>query len=452
MGFVDAPMSSRLLLFPLFLSILPVLALPPGGTCDVPPESLRVVVATIDGIRRSECFAWNEGLVAWADTNGAYLADVRNLTRGITDPNHAVLWGSGDPQQCSNREGHPADPMHFELLCKERDLRYGSTVIVTGKSHLMETNRYSAHPEYGVEYAAVPILVRTPPPPCMEMISWYEGPDSCIVHAAIDYLAENDVVWMGLNLSEYDFLSHAVGMDCANGDTLQYWWRLQEVYDEAEHLLLRELWPFLQSHPRYAGKTVLLIATDHGRHLDNVAGGFLGHGHGWLPDSTGCAMNCTGCRDGWAVFAGPGVRPGAVANCPHYLEDLPATVRALMGFGNPYETGSVIEEILCSVPTGVASAEPVDRAPGRHASEPNPFHSMTSIRYLLDQTSSVRLGVYDVEGREVYAEATASTPAGMHAFVWEGRDRSGRRVAPGVYLYSLEARGLRTRGKVLLLP
>jgi hypothetical protein len=70
---------------------------------------------------------------------------------------------------------------------------------------------------------------------------------------------------------------------------------------------------------------------------------------------------------------------------------------------------------------------------------PNPCRPSTRIRFGLPERSAVRLAVYDVAGREIAQLVDGRLhPAGFHAVVWNGADRSGSRVAPGVYFYRLE--------------
>ena len=68
---------------------------------------------------------------------------------------------------------------------------------------------------------------------------------------------------------------------------------------------------------------------------------------------------------------------------------------------------------------------------------PNPFNPRTTIRYQLGQAEQARLVVYNILGREVAELATGQHAAGWHEVVWDGRDRAGRLVASGVYLYRL---------------
>ncbi|MBN1826483.1 MAG: T9SS type A sorting domain-containing protein [Candidatus Eisenbacteria bacterium] len=417
----------------------------------VEPESLRAVVVTIDGIRDQEFHQWNGRLIDWIDSLGAYVPDLVNLTIGFTDPNHAILWGSGEPNQCRNGEGHPQDPMHFELIRKQRGLPRSATAFSSGKIHLFNQNMHSAHPDYGQPFEPCTLIARSDPPPELEGLMWYQGPDSLILHRSIEHLDTADVVWMGINLSEYDMMSHMPGLYACDFDTLCYWTRAEEIYREAERLVIEELWPFLQGHPRYRNRTVLIVATDHGRHLDDISYGFHNHGHGWLPDSSGCAPNCAGCREIWAMFIGPGVLRGTVASGTYSIRDVAPTLRQMMGFENPFETGTPISEILETL-TSVDGPKTRPAAnPRLDPNVPNPFRSSTVIRYYLPTPSPCEIRVYNAAGRVVFSHGWEAQGSGAHYFTWDGSDDLCRRLAPGVYFVNLRTdRGCLSR-KVTLL-
>lgn len=70
---------------------------------------------------------------------------------------------------------------------------------------------------------------------------------------------------------------------------------------------------------------------------------------------------------------------------------------------------------------------------------PNPFGPGTTVRFSLDHGEDVSLAVYDLSGRMVSELHRGPLPAGPHAFRWSGSDLAGRRMAPGIYLYTLRA-------------
>jgi flagellar hook assembly protein FlgD len=63
----------------------------------------------------------------------------------------------------------------------------------------------------------------------------------------------------------------------------------------------------------------------------------------------------------------------------------------------------------------------------------------------------VEILVIDVLGRRIRTLASEFVQAGEHDVVWNGRDDSGERVAPGVYLYRFSTDdAVETRKLVLL--
>jgi len=121
----------------------------------------------------------------------------------------------------------------------------------------------------------------------------------------------------------------------------------------------------------------------------------------------------------------------------------------------------------CSVPgnaaneddvrTAIIALADVDPTTGPMAQKlaaifPSPFRRSTTIDYVLDRTTIVRLAVYDVRGREqIVLEEGVRTP-GRHRVIWEGRTASGTRLDPGVYFVELHAGGRTQSRKVTLAP
>jgi len=85
------------------------------------------------------------------------------------------------------------------------------------------------------------------------------------------------------------------------------------------------------------------------------------------------------------------------------------------------------------------------------ATYPNPFNPATTIRFALPEPSSVRLIVFDLNGRVVRTLVDQPMQAGMHSVVWDGQDALGRDAASGVYLYTVTtSRGASTKRMVLV--
>jgi hypothetical protein len=74
---------------------------------------------------------------------------------------------------------------------------------------------------------------------------------------------------------------------------------------------------------------------------------------------------------------------------------------------------------------------------------PNPFSGQTYFTYQLSQDAEeVEIGIYSLSGRPIKQITPASSQAGYnYATTWDGRDQDGDKVASGVYLYKVTAKG-----------
>ncbi|MCK4548291.1 MAG: T9SS type A sorting domain-containing protein [Candidatus Eisenbacteria sp.] len=86
-----------------------------------------------------------------------------------------------------------------------------------------------------------------------------------------------------------------------------------------------------------------------------------------------------------------------------------------------------------------------------HASFPNPFAPLTTIRYDLARPGHVSLGIYDVRGRLVRSLVDSHRETGFHLVQWNGVDDHGRSAAPGLYFCRLVTRDGSWTRKMLLL-
>ncbi|HEY3216806.1 MAG TPA: FlgD immunoglobulin-like domain containing protein, partial [Candidatus Eisenbacteria bacterium] len=70
---------------------------------------------------------------------------------------------------------------------------------------------------------------------------------------------------------------------------------------------------------------------------------------------------------------------------------------------------------------------------------PNPFRDQVSIAFSLTAPAPVRLEVFDVAGRRVWASPARPLESGRHTLVWNGRTEAGTSARGGIYF--LRARG-----------
>jgi beta-lactamase superfamily II metal-dependent hydrolase len=70
---------------------------------------------------------------------------------------------------------------------------------------------------------------------------------------------------------------------------------------------------------------------------------------------------------------------------------------------------------------------------------PNPFNPATEIMFETRDGGPVRLTVYDLAGRVLRSEAMNAAP-GSARWLWNGRDKTGRSLPSGVYMYRVISR------------
>jgi hypothetical protein len=83
--------------------------------------------------------------------------------------------------------------------------------------------------------------------------------------------------------------------------------------------------------------------------------------------------------------------------------------------------------------------------------EPNPFSLGTTFRYTVPRSGTVRLVIYDVQGRQVDVLVDRHMDAGEYEEAWAGRDRNDRRVASGVYFAGLSLGDQTSSRKIVLM-
>lgn len=80
---------------------------------------------------------------------------------------------------------------------------------------------------------------------------------------------------------------------------------------------------------------------------------------------------------------------------------------------------------------------------------PNPFNSEVTIQYELEREESIRLAIYNLQGRQVALLADGWQAAGRHTAGWDGRSE-GRAAASGTYLIRLHTTSCEYKCKITL--
>jgi hypothetical protein len=101
----------------------------------------------------------------------------------------------------------------------------------------------------------------------------------------------------------------------------------------------------------------------------------------------------------------------------------------------------------------VAIIDPPGNAAMRlEQNQPNPFTGQTRIRYAVQRPGvPVRLEIYDVAGRLVRTLVSGRANGGPQGTWWNGTDRSGHRVASGLYYYRLTVDGRQETRRMIVM-
>ena len=77
---------------------------------------------------------------------------------------------------------------------------------------------------------------------------------------------------------------------------------------------------------------------------------------------------------------------------------------------------------------------------------PNPFNGTTRLIFGLPEQASVRIAVYDMQGRLVTSLLNENLQAGVHSVVWQAKNE-----ATGVYIVKMDAGNFQTSRKIVLM-
>jgi hypothetical protein len=89
---------------------------------------------------------------------------------------------------------------------------------------------------------------------------------------------------------------------------------------------------------------------------------------------------------------------------------------------------------------------------GLHQNYPNPFNPDTKIRFAVEESGKVELTVYNAKGQKVTTIYNGEVETDKYYdFVWNGKDKTGKDVASGVYMYKLETANKTYMKKMLLV-
>jgi len=85
------------------------------------------------------------------------------------------------------------------------------------------------------------------------------------------------------------------------------------------------------------------------------------------------------------------------------------------------------------------------------ANYPNPFNPVTTLQYALPEQVSIRIMIYDINGRKIREWSYANQSAGTYKIIWNSKDMQGKPVPSGVYIYRMVAGEFIESRKMVLL-
>lgn len=135
--------------------------------------------------------------------------------------------------------------------------------------------------------------------------------------------------------------------------------------------------------------------------------------------------------------------------------DLPGVYDLTAAGGKLYAAGlftSILSKphsAIAGMFTSAVGVEPRPLAGLALRATPNPARAGQALEFTLPSASSVRIAIHDVAGRLVRRIEPGTLPAGPHRIAWDGLGADGTRLAPGVFVVTLETGAGRSHAKAL---
>ncbi len=82
---------------------------------------------------------------------------------------------------------------------------------------------------------------------------------------------------------------------------------------------------------------------------------------------------------------------------------------------------------------------------------PNPFSTLTNIKFYFSKESKVEINIYNINGQLVSNLLNKNLPAGKHNISWDGKNETGQQLKSGIYFYRLKTDDGVFRKKMVLV-
>lgn len=320
------------LIFTILLLVLMAFALTINGIAHIDAteklQAENVFTVVMDGIRATENTPTNAPHL-WNDLKplGTFYPNFRNEWITLTVPAHAgMLTGVNErlPNEYDRLE-YPEYPTVFEYYRKQLSIPMEKTWVVVQHRNLIKINR-SNHKDYGEAYGANVDC------PGLHSNETRKTDDYATYKMLSGIMDKHHPSLVLVNFGMIDTVAH-------QGN----WTGYINAIRDADYLIY-SLWLKIQADPVYRDKTVMLVTSDHGRHLGNkTIGVWKGQTvYSWMVHGD----DCEGCRQIFLLALGPGVKANIEIGTTRQLIDIAPTIGALMGFSTPLAKGDVMSEMV----------------------------------------------------------------------------------------------------------
>lgn len=139
---------------------------------------------------------------------------------------------------------------------------------------------------------------------------------------------------------------------------------------------------------------------------------------------------------------------GAASNVDSIVVNWPAGGRDVRYNLAPNQVVHILES---SASVGIADSPVVIKDFALLPNYPNPFNPSTNIQFSLTKSAVVQLDVFNLQGKRVKRLVAETLSSGLHTAVWDGKDRHGKSVTSGLYIYKIKVGNLSAARKMMLL-
>ncbi|MDD5529773.1 MAG: T9SS type A sorting domain-containing protein [bacterium] len=114
-------------------------------------------------------------------------------------------------------------------------------------------------------------------------------------------------------------------------------------------------------------------------------------------------------------------------------------------------TGLYIDDINIDTLGVEESNKPTISIYGLSSCSPNPFTRNTEIKYSIPATGHITVKIFNLSGQEVANLVNKEQNSGSYTINWNGKDKNGKLVPTGMYLYQLKSGNFSETKKMVLM-